>query len=781
MTVGYTERMTRKGFSLLELTIGLAILAVVASVGMLAMKKSTSNAGSKGLAEVFSDELRAARQQAIAKGAPVAYCFAGTSTRTTYRASGTLRALCSTPPHQFGSEFGGAFLYLGQWALGSGASFAVTPPPTGSTVDRFNLTTWLAGLGSDPALVFFPNGRVRARGLELLEGRYCVLVTQGIDPPAGLVTSAFSPYTVAVSPMGDVEVIKGAWQGADNLAQAGSGQPPASLGTANWAPPVNGAPNITSVILYPKTNTAIHGTDGQHATSDSEMELYPEEAPNGERNFAPLTLLVYATDPDNDPLTFQWRVEPVNVENDRQGALSYPKSGRMVPQPGGDQLGVCSWQPPPQGKFGGIERWRLLVTVEDGRGGVADTGTSTYASMVKKVVLDSPGKVAFDKYAFDSVDYDFQEAVFTMNVDGMAVARITNLPKVNENQPDLSPAGDWVAFSSSAEGNFVNSDIWIATTDGHSRINLTNTTGRTETNPKWSPDGSLICFYSAAILSDGTAGAAKVYVIEPHRPGGGSNPGKQIAHNSLGTTWNTSPPTWNPTSKFVAFLDDDYTYANDYSNLIISAVDGSTVGDDYTRWYKRVDGSFYDVYTASWSPKGDHIAISGVRDPAAYDYNSEQTFIVTVDKNNPIPTSIPTGSESLSPNPVRIHPDAWSTRSENGMAPFAWSPGGNQLAVCIDKRDGDHRVFRYWRGSGPTSPPDYSATPTQLTGNSFSCVQPAYTSGGGYLILEAWRADNFSPIELFRVRANYPDDKYPQLLNKLNSVSEDVSTHSVSR
>jgi len=810
----------RTGYSLLELTLALGIVAVISSVGILALRKSTGSAGSRGLAEGLAEELRSSRQLAMARGTPVAHCFASQNgtlscTRTIYRALGMPKALAQAP-RNFGSEFAGSFLFFGKWNV-SGAGFA-GEPATATAAGNFNLTGWLSALGGDPALVFFPSGVVRARGLSTLDGRYCILAVQGVTPTSGTASSVLSPYTVAVSPLGDVEVRPGALYGASGLARDGQAPTPTLAGMA-WSPPTNHPPVITRVALLPRTNTSIHGPT-EYTTSDSIVDIFPEMSDDNDRNFAPISLAVYATDPDGDPLTFRWRSEPANGASG-PGAFTYPEAGRMVWSTN-EQLGLCSWQPPRDGEYGS-HTWSLTVKVEDGHGGVADS--SLIPALNRTVVLARRGKIAFDKW--DETGADGQEAVFVMNVDGMAPTRITNLHDVNENQPDLSPSGDWVAFCSSQDGDWQGSDIWIATTDGTTRYNLTNTPGKRESYPKWSPDGSMIAFY--ADDTDTATDLCEVRVVEPHRPSGppgSSNPGKKVSALCK-SSWATCPPTWDPTSRYLAFLDDDATTAGYASSLIIA---DTTRGEDEPgwpnpgyAWYKRIDGTWFDVYTAAWSPRGDHIALSGLnmndRDtsvapdlpiPGTRVDIDERIYVVTVDPDNPINGSLRknafprylgadgavggSGADADDPSdPPDQYPrpiEGWSADdmrkvcwSENGYPPFSWSPGGMYLCCSADRNDDwVYEVHKFHRQG--VNPPAYGER-VRLTQSTINTVQPAYTSGGGFLVLQAYRDSAGSDYRnrLYRVRPDMPDTAYPVTtgLQLLNEITVDVSTHSVSR
>lgn len=770
----------RLAYSLLELTLALGIMALVGSLGLLALNRTTSTAGSRGLAEGLAEELRSTRQMAVARSVPVALCLANEgnlfTTRTFYRALGMRRAT-PQPPRAFGAEFAGSFLYFGRW---SGPSFTTTEPVTGSAADRFQLDNWLSSLGSTvPALVFFPSGRVRARNVPYSDGQYCLLAVQGVAPTGGDATAVYSPYTVGVSPMGDVVVTKGARGGVAGLTREGATAAP-PLATVSWTQPVNNPPVIRDVAVLPRTNVELHTNPGEYATSDSITDLYPEQSDNNHRNWAPVTLVVYATDPDNDPLTFRWRSTPLGGA--AQGAFTYPEAGRMSWDAANSlNLGTCTWLPPPDGNYN-THQWQLHVKVDDGRGGSADSSTLAQAKQ-PTIELDHPGKVGFDKYDYGT-GWDAQEAVFTMNIDGMAPTRITNLPDVNENKPDMSPAGDWVAFCSTQLGSWEKSDIWICTTDGHKRINLTNTDDREEIFPKWSPDGGMIAFYSKAPGDD----RYQVRVIEAHATGGGAGytPGKLVSggHKS---SWKQCPPTWDPTSKYLAFIADDGDEF--YSHLILSRVlDGALIkrvrgGDDPANGY-------YDVTTAAWSPRGDHIAFT--------DYWSNRIHLVLVDDNpvrDPLDDDNEPGTPGYDPSlPTDVNRNKYSKLPqllfknnpdvtcylENEMPPMAWSRGGTTIIACVDRnKDGNYELRRLTRTD--TDPPNYDDPGQRLTNASLDCVQPCYSAGGGYIVMAGKRSDGTEPIKLYRIPANAPDSDYPMGSFLLNEVTKYVWTHSVSR
>src|SRR5215831_14922017 len=70
---------------------------------------------------------------------------------------------------------------------------------------------------------------------------------------------------------------------------------------------------------------------------------------------------------------------------------------------------------------------------------------------------------------------------------------VTSLPG-EEDDPSLSPDGNFVAFAWTPRADSLDSDIWIKAVDGDATRQLTHTPGIAEKWPAWSPDGRLIAF-----------------------------------------------------------------------------------------------------------------------------------------------------------------------------------------------------------------------------------------------------------------------------------------------
>lgn len=100
--------------------------------------------------------------------------------------------------------------------------------------------------------------------------------------------------------------------------------------------------------------------------------------------------------------------------------------------------------------------------------------------------------------------------IFYCNVDGSGVTQITS-EDTNDIDPDWSPDGNWIAFTSSKQRitygvydpkNILDFskyryNIWIKNIDtaGRAATQLTNTSG-SDWHPRWSPDGKTIVFCS---------------------------------------------------------------------------------------------------------------------------------------------------------------------------------------------------------------------------------------------------------------------------------------------
>jgi Tol biopolymer transport system component len=83
---------------------------------------------------------------------------------------------------------------------------------------------------------------------------------------------------------------------------------------------------------------------------------------------------------------------------------------------------------------------------------------------------------------------------------------VTSFPGAEED-PSLSPDGNFVAFGWQGPDARGNSDIWVKAVEGDALRRLTDTPDAFESHPAWSPDGQLIAFTRSA------AGPPSVWVI----------------------------------------------------------------------------------------------------------------------------------------------------------------------------------------------------------------------------------------------------------------------------
>jgi prepilin-type N-terminal cleavage/methylation domain-containing protein len=226
--------MKSRAFSLLEILVALAIASLVLGLGVLQLRGSKDSSSSRALATVVAEELRRARETAIASQTPVAVCLPSSGLTTPlaqklYVASGLSMARVQRVL-DFSGDFPQALLFQGSWPTSSG--FSTYPTVPGQRHAGFDANRWLRNpnfpgydMSRDFALVFTPEGGVVSNGLPYQQGCYQLVaaagaaVTSTATPPAATVgrpplacwalTTAANPYTIRVSSSGQIAVQAG--------------------------------------------------------------------------------------------------------------------------------------------------------------------------------------------------------------------------------------------------------------------------------------------------------------------------------------------------------------------------------------------------------------------------------------------------------------------------------------------------------------------------------------------------------------------------------------------
>jgi Tol biopolymer transport system component len=88
------------------------------------------------------------------------------------------------------------------------------------------------------------------------------------------------------------------------------------------------------------------------------------------------------------------------------------------------------------------------------------------------------------------ITYRRNDDIYTIEPDGDNLTSLISRPDV-QSDPEYSPDGKMIAFSSKEDGDF---EIWVAEADGTNSVQLTHNDLAVDSAPSWSPDGTLIAF-----------------------------------------------------------------------------------------------------------------------------------------------------------------------------------------------------------------------------------------------------------------------------------------------
>jgi type II secretory pathway pseudopilin PulG len=520
-----------RGVTLVELMVGVAILAMIGTGLLMSTTAGRSRASSRALADRMAEVFKQARETAIAQQRPVAVLLPCTSTSPladSYEVADGLDRAVVRRSQSFRQELAGSFLFVGHWSLSLGTNSA-PQPLAGANQGGLNLSTWTLPEPSHAAYVYSPSGTLISNRVEF-DQAYHIVVCQGAEwstesvdgVSSARLTAANSPLTLRLSKAGPVSVVP---QVEDHVGVAVDAAPAGgSALPGSGAPPVtaNLPPSIKNVTVDPKPQpgTLPVGVDATVA-----LDGY-------------LTLQVEATDPEGDPLEVLWIAEPVDPTAGPGGSLSSPVRTRMSFE-SGVQRSTWEWRPPAGSVAGNL--YSLTLQVRDDHGNeVTDD-----AFALDQVLTVDPGTILFVD------DRGGNRDLYTMNNDGTNEMQLTRTP-ADEAWPQLSPDGSRIMYVKDIGGTQVLMTVGI---DGENPKQVLAPDDLPPHLPTlapvdsivgccWSPDGTRIAVIARY---GGAAGGLDVYVCNADGSGrfkahSDEPEGGLSVTGAVKITWDFDPP-----------------------------------------------------------------------------------------------------------------------------------------------------------------------------------------------------------------------------------------------
>ena len=278
-----------------------------------------------------------------------------------------------------------------------------------------------------------------------------------------------------------------------------------------------------------------------------------------------------------------------------------------------------------------------------------------------------------------------------------ALRRLTELPGL-ESQPDLSPDGRLVVYSSAASGN---RDVYVMRAEGGRAINITAGSPAADEQAAFSPDGDRLVFRSsrdgAGLFLMGATGESVRRLTDGGFDPAWSPDGTQVAYSMeavidpyardlLAALWivdvatgekrqrlagDAAQPAWSPDGRRIAYWAntagqrDLWTVAVDKGEPVAVTADGAT------------------DWSPEWSPDGRWLYFSSDR------AGSMNLFRVAIDPA--------TGGASGAPEQM--------TTSVGNLGWFRFSADGRRLVAAAYERSADLHLHRLAPGAAPTLQP----------------------------------------------------------------------------
>lgn len=665
-----------RAFSLLEILLVVMLMAVLIGAGLVNTRRATSRGEANGVAELVAEELRGARNLAMSQHEPVAMVFpSGGGTRGDSQGFYILQGADHPKvvrSQNYSREYPGARIFVGLWP--TSATVGRDDLQGGAQGQNFTVSQWAPPVTNDYIVMFTPSGTVKTNGIPQFDGNHHLVVCEGVTAtssgaPAGSqplalnyfqMSSVAQPNTISVGPSGSVVVepgLKGDNGGVAIVNTAMPGGPAAPPLSASVG--ANSSPVITSCQLDPDRITP--------------YELQPRQLVN---------LVVYASDPDGDPLMASWTATP------NLGKFSSPSEGRMewVPSKTGPGSYRCVWTWTPPDTMGPGTPVSLNCQVRDGRGGVASSGLPGTMTMQRE------SRLAFVRSKIGGTGSD----ILIGTPDGSTV-KFASPPddNISLTRPSPSPDGSLLAGFGRVNGSTGLNNFYIVSTEGKMVRNIFTPAFAVNIDcgkrvPAWSADGKFLVLpeWGGGLVKVNALTGASVHLTTTPNPGVDQEPDcspvpiageYRVVFYRSGVTWNTIysirlsdggdpkilsgpqtddylEPTWAPNGSHVVYSDN-------YDNIWLATPDGATRNK-----VLQMGGPFGSVCCSTrFSPDGNLIAFIH-RDGASF------TSTIWVTKAN---GSHPDSGVANSAKQLHTTPNLSSSGCN-----FWWSPDSQELVFA---------------------------------------------------------------------------------------------------
>lgn len=489
MSLSITGR--RRGFTLIELMLAGMIMALVGTFGLYSLSRGRDANQSSGLANEIAEELKAARQLAIAQQKPVAIAFpGGAGCQAIYQLEG-LTTPQVTGHKDYSETYSKACLFWGSW--GSAQPENVV---TAGADSLYKLSEWGARPAADPLLYFTPSGTVQSDGLPLWEGgEYRLLVSNGVEgEPGGPPAALNKPWTVRISKTGSISAVPGAVE--LNLPdEPGLTVPDEPMPIPSTSPPAGGLA-FDSLTTEPKPR--LDPASGAYT-------VVPEEGY--------ITLVASVRELKGEAPVIRWEGEG-RFSNARPVPMDYDFSTKTW-------VSRMAWTPPRNAAVGELFRLECRVTQGDQEITQAlGAGNSVEVAANQRIVSVN-------------TDGDWENFyVAWMNSFGTNVINLTMPDEVWEHlTPVWAPNGTKVAFYS---GDFLpgtdpngwedfEATLYIVNEDGRYLRKLFSCVGDLTDyffGPSFSPEGGYVAFsaYEAATNDASRVKVQRIFKVDDTTP-----------------------------------------------------------------------------------------------------------------------------------------------------------------------------------------------------------------------------------------------------------------------